>query len=356
LDKLKVAVVGAGRRAAGSWLPTIDAMHDQLELVAVCNGGAPRGEEQAKKYSVIWYTDIEKMLDAEKPDFVAMAINPSQTHLVAKAALERGISVVTETPVASAVADADMLISLAKEKDAHLEVAENLYRMPSERIKRELILNGVFGRILRGHNNSRTHNYHAVSLVRSYIGFDVPITKVIGVQGQFGVQKHQYRGSTVDGERSRHAIFLFENGALGFSHFTSLTFGSPLRGVTSTEFYGERGMAVGDQLFILEDEKTKRPINIQRMTCNADGMEVLDKFVADTDPEIIWDNPFKNYKLSDGMITIASELASIMKSVREGVEPEYGALNGRIDRQIDLAITESHNNGNTPVDIEWPGE
>lgn len=351
MDKLNVAVVGAGRRAAGSWLPTINILSDQLNLLAVCNTGAPRGEEQAKKYGVNWYTDVRKMLDKEKLDFVAIVINPGQTHIVAKAVLERGISMITETPVASTLEDADMLIALAEDKGAHIEVAENLYRMPSERIKRQLILNGVFGKIWRGHNNSQTHNYHAVSLVRSYIGFDVPIKRVIGVQGENPVQPHKYRGRAADSERSRHAIFFFENGALGFSHFTSLTFGSPLRGINSTEFYGEKGMAVGEQLFILDDE-TRCPVNIQRVTCNVDGMEVLDKFVADTDPEIIWGNPFKNYKMSDGMITIASELTSIMKAVRENVEPEYGAVNGRIDRQIDLAISESHGNGNVPVEMD----
>jgi predicted dehydrogenase len=352
MDKLNVAVVGAGRRAAGSWLPAINILSDQLDLLAVCNTGAPRGEEQAKKYGVKWYKNIEDMLDNEKPDFVAIVINPGQTHIVARAVLERGISMITETPVASTLEDADMLIELAKENGAHIEVAENLYRMPSERIKRELILNGVFGKIWRGHNNSRTHNYHAVSLVRSYIGFDVPIKRVIGVQGEFTVEPHEYRGRKVNSERSRHAIFFFENGALGFSHFTSLTFGSPLRGISSTEFYGEKGMAVGDQLFVLKDEKTRQPINIKRVTCNVDGMEVLDKFVADTAPEIVWGNPFKNYKMSDGMITIASELASIMKAVREDVEPEYGAMNGQIDRQIDLAISESQRNGNVPVETK----
>lgn len=352
MDKLNVAVVGAGRRAGGSWLPAINTLDDQLNLLAVCNTGAPRGEEQAKKYGVNWYTDINKMLDKEKPDFVAIIINPGQAHIVAKAVLERGISYITETPIASSVEDADMLIALAKEKGAHIEVAENLYRVPSERIKRELILNGIFGKVWRGHNNSQTHNYHAVSLVRSYIGFDVPIKRVIGVQGDFSIEPHEYRGSTANSERSRHAIFFFENGALGFSHFTSLTFGSPLRGVNSTEFYGEKGMAVGSQLFVLKDKKIRHPINIKRVTCNVDGMDVMDKLVANTNPEVVWDNPFKNYRMSDGMITIASELSSIMKAVRENVEPEYGAVNGRIDRQIDLAISESHKNGNAPVEID----
>jgi len=51
-------------------------------------------------------------------------------------------------------------------------------------------------------------------------------------------------------------------------------------------------------------------------------------------------------------IYVKEQQASIMKSVREKVEPEYGPVNGRIDRQIDLAITESHRNGSVPVEIK----
>ncbi len=351
MERLKVAMVGTGRRAAGSWLPAIDVMDDQLELAAVCNTGAERGEEQAAKYGVPWHTDVGRMLDDARPDFVAIIVNPPQTHIVAQAALERGISVIMETPVASKVEDADALIALAKENGAHIEVAENLYRAPSERIKREMILAGVFGRILRGHNNSRTHNYHAVSLVRSYIGFDVPITRVIGVEGAFDVEPHDYRGNEADKERSRHAVFFFENGALGFSHFTSLAFGSPLRGVSSTEFYGEKGMAVGDDVYVLENATERRRIDIERVTCEVDGKPTLDRLVADVQPEVVWENPFRQYAMNDGMITIASELASIMRAVRGEAPPEYGAANGRVDREIDLAISESHRNGNAPVDI-----
>jgi predicted dehydrogenase len=351
MDRLNVGVVGAGRRASGSWLPAIAVLADQFHLVAVCNTGARRGEEQAAKYGVPWYQNVEAMLDRERPDIVVAVVHPGQTHIVVAAALDRGISVVTETPIASSLEDADMLIALAAERKAHLEVAENLYRAPAERIKRELILRGVFGRIWRGHNNSRTHNYHAVSLVRSYIGFDVGIQRVVGVEGAFPVQPHEYRGTRTEVERSQHAMLLFENGALGFSHFTNLAFGSPLRGITSTEFYGEKGMAVGEQLYVLDDAQERRPINVRRLTCSVGGAETLDKIVADTDPEIVWDNPFARYAMNDGMIPIASELASIARAVREGVPPEYGAQNARLDRQVDLAISESHRRGNAPVEI-----
>lgn len=353
MDKLNVAVVGAGRRASGAWIPIIDIFKDQLNFVAICNMGASRGEEQANKYGVKWYSNVDQMLDKEKLDFVAVIVNPSNAHIVSKAVLERGISVITETPIASTIEDADMLIALAKEKGAYIETAENFYRMPSERIKRELILNGIFGQIWRGHNNSLTHDYHAVSLIRSYIGFNVKVKRVIGIEGNFSVADHNYRGSSVNNEYTCHEIYFFENGALGFSHFTNLTWGSPLRGISSTEFYGENGMSVGDKIFVLKNKEEKQQINIQRLTCKADGMDILDKFVADTNPEIIWDNPFKTYPINDGLITIASELTSIMRAVRENIEPEYGAFNGRIDRQIDLAISQSHREGNIPIEIEY---
>ncbi len=348
MEKLRIAVIGAGRRAAGGWLPVIATFEDQLELVAVCNTGNPRGEEVANKYHTRWYTQLESMLDKEKPNIVAIAVNPSHTYEVAMPILERGISLVTETPIAAKLDQADAMIAQAQETGAKLEVAENLYRVPQERLKRQMILEGVFGQVWRGQNDNRTHNYHAVSLIRSYIGFDVPIVSVIGVQGEFPVADHLYRERPTNKERSRHAILKFANGALGFHSFTSLSFGSPLRGRSSTFFYAERGMGWDNELLLLVGESENRSLLIERVTCEVAGKQILDKMVAG---EFVWDNPFTSYKLSDGQISIASELMSLVEAVREGKEPEYGALNGRIDREVDLAISRSHEQGNVPIPL-----
>lgn len=348
MDKLKIAMVGAGRRGAGGWLPVIVAFEDQLELVAVCNTGNPRGEEAASKHHTRWYTHLEQMLDKEKPDIVAIAVKPAQTYEVAMTVLERRISLVTETPIAAQLDQADAMIAKAQETGAKLEVAENLYRVPYERLKRKMILEGAFGQVWRAQNDNRTHNYHAVSLIRSYIGFDVSIVSVIGVQGEFSVAQHLYRGQPASKERSRHAILKFANGALGFHSFTSLSFGSPLRGRSSTFFYAERGMGWDNELILLAGESENRVLQIERIASEVDGQEVLDKMVAG---EFVWDNPFTSYKLSDGQISIASELMSIVEAVRGDKEPEYGALNARIDREVDLAISRSHEQGNIPLQL-----
>ena len=45
MDKMKIALVGAGRRGGGSYLPIIAKMDDDLELVAVCDVDAEKAEE-----------------------------------------------------------------------------------------------------------------------------------------------------------------------------------------------------------------------------------------------------------------------------------------------------------------------
>ncbi len=66
------------------------------------------------------------MLAGERPDLVGIVVNPPQTHVVARAALARGVSVIMETPVASQLDHADALIALAGANGAHIQVAENL--------------------------------------------------------------------------------------------------------------------------------------------------------------------------------------------------------------------------------------
>ena len=55
------------------------------------------------------------------------------------------------------------------------------------------------------------------------------------------------------------------------------------------------------------------------------------------------------YLLSDGEITVASELMSLVNAVRNDTEPEYGAYNGRKDREIDVAMARSWANNGAPV-------
>ena len=371
MDRLKIALVGAGRRGGGSYLPIIAKMDDDLELVAVCDEDTEKAEQQASKYNVPHFTDVAAMVEVVKPNIAAVVVNPHRNHEAGIPLSEMGVSYCTETPIDTDLGWADKMIAAAKENGTKLEVCENYYRVPVERIKSALILEGVFGKVLTAYNDFNGHGYHGVGLIRSYIGFDVKITRVIGMRKNFDVQKHSYRSQSTEGEGWQHGIIEFENDSVGIFNFSDLSYGSPLRWYNTSKFFAERGMCVGDgqrnytgkdRIAILNDKADERlPIIVERRTTKAkDGAEVLDALIARTEPdtglEVVWKNPLSKYSISDGHLSVASEIMSIANAHRNDTEPEYGALNGRIDQEVALAMAKSWNSGNVPVELPLPTE
>lgn len=371
MDRLKIALVGAGNRGSNVYLPIIAKMDEDLVLVAVCDENQERAEKYAKAYNVPFFTDVATMVEATKPDIAAVVITPNRNHEVGISLSEMGVSYCTETPIDTDLWWADQMIKSARENNTKIEVCENYYRVPAERIKRQLILEGVFGKVLVAYNDFNGHGYHGVSLIRSYIGFDVKIKRVFGIRRDFSVQQHTYRGGTFNREDWQHGIIEFENGSIGIFNFSGLSYGSPLRWYNTSKFYAERGMCVGDgqrgysykeQIAILNSEaNAKLPIVVEKRTTKAkDGQETLDVLIARTEPdtglEVVWKNPLSKYSFSDYQLSVASELMSIVTAHREGTEPEYGAINGRIDQEVSIAMAMSWNSGSSPVDLPLPVE
>jgi predicted dehydrogenase len=359
MDRLKIALIGAGNRGSGTYLPIIAKLKDDLELVAVCDAREEAAAVQAEKYSVPAYTDIAAMLEKAKPDICAIVITPSNNHIAGLLCSEHGVSYCTETPIDTDLGWADKMIESAKQHGVQIEVCENYYRVPSERIKREMILAGVFGKINVAYNDFRGHGYHGVGLIRSYVGFDNPPVRAVGFRKNFRVQEHIWRKGQpkCDTEDWQHGVIEFADGAVGVFNFSGLSYGSPLRGFNGTKFYAERGMCFREEAIILTDAADEqRRINIARKTNTVNGYETLAALVADTTPEVVWENPLRNYPLSDGEITVASELMSIANAVRNNVEPEYGAYNGWKDREIDIAISRSWSNNGEPVTFPFEYE
>jgi predicted dehydrogenase len=186
-------------------------------------------------------------------------------------------------------------------------------------------------------------------MVRSYIGFDVPVKRVTGWQQQASVAEHAFRDRMVMEERARHAVLEFENGALGFHGFSSIALGSPIRGLGRlTGFYAEKGMAFGDEMSLLTGPDTTETLNVERTVREVGGREVLKSVKAG---DWVWENPYFEHGVSETHVALASTLDEMIRAVREGGEPEYGAWNGRVDREVDLAITRSHEAGNVPVEL-----
>ena len=92
-------------------------------------------------------------------------------------------------------------------------------------------------------------------------------------------------------------------------------------------------------------------VSVKRRTIKVDEIDVVDAYVVDSAPEIVWENPYRTYPLTDGQISLAAALTSIQEAIQTGSAPEYGLFNARTDREIDMAMANSSDRQGESIEI-----
>jgi predicted dehydrogenase len=357
-ERIRLVVLGASKRSDSLYGPLLALLRKDVEFVGLWGRSEGNARALGEKYGVPWFTDLERLRDEVRPEAAIVSVGYAANGVVGRRVVNLGLHALLETPIAHDLADADAIISRANADGLKIEVAEQYYRRPVERIKRALIQAGAFGKVLTACNDFMGHGYHGVSLIRSYIGFDVPVVSVNGVMAQFSVTPHYAWISQTFGRREEqweHAVLQFADSRLGFFNWSSIAYDSPLRWLRSTRFFAEKGMAVGDQLtLVTPDGKDPQPVFLERRYHNVGGMETLSEIIAHTQPEVSWRNPFRGYYMDDEMIAVADCLMNLVNAIRENQAPEYGPLQARTDQAVTLAMLESARQGGMPVTLK-PG-
>ena len=93
-----------------------------------------------------------------------------------------------ETPIAPTRAMADVMIAAADRNRVALEIAENYYRQPVERLKSAVIAAGAIGTVSRLHRIFHEGGYHGMSLLRHHAGGEP--TSVLGIAHESPVMAH----------------------------------------------------------------------------------------------------------------------------------------------------------------------
>lgn len=144
----RVAVIGCGDVATVHF-EAIAAI-DGAKLVAVCDTDPGRLTEASATRGVPGYADVADMLDAVRPDVVHVCTPHNQHVDPAIAALERGIHVISEKPLASTLADGERLAAAAAASSARIGVCfQNRYNLAVAAMA-ERLASGEFGEILGG--------------------------------------------------------------------------------------------------------------------------------------------------------------------------------------------------------------
>ena len=367
---LRVAIIGTARRSAYLYGPILKALPDQVQLVSIWGRSADSARRLGELLDVPWYTDIERLIRETAPQIGIVAVNYHANGQVGLMAVEHGLHVLLETPIAHKLSEADEIIEAAAERCVKIEVAEQFHRRPLEQIKLKLIESGFFGQVYSSFNDFAGHGYHGVSVMRSYLGFDAKPKQVTGAVRDYDLAAHWSRLADTRGPRvetQEHGLIDFEGGQLGIFHWTDVGYDSALRWWRSSRFLAEKGMgiSVGVGLDVQERLSLLAPggeapqfITLERRWERVDGGALVSMVAhtGDADlPIVRWDNPFRPVEQGHGVqwhddeIGVVGCLLSLVNAVRDDTEPTYGPWQARMDQEIILAIRQSSLEGGKPV-------
>ncbi|MEN9937917.1 MAG: hypothetical protein RLZZ387_4496 [Chloroflexota bacterium] len=370
-DPIRVAIVGTAKRSSYLYAPLLRAIPG-VELVGVWGRSEESARRLGEQLGTPWYTDLDRLVRETGAQVGVVSVAYGANGQVGLMAVEAGLHALLETPIAHDLREADAIIAAAQARGLKLEVAEQFHRRPLEQLKLALIASGLFGRVYTSFNDFAGHGYHGVSVMRSYLGFDARPTQVTGHVRQFPLAP--YRGQRGQGiepreETQEHGAVEFEDGRLGFYHWTNVGYDSPVRWWRSARFLAEKGMGITVGVGLDVEERLSllapggeapRFITVERRWERVDGGALVAMVAHTGDPDlpvVRWDNPFRpavqghGPQWHDDEIGVAGCIISLLDAVRSGGEPTYGPLQARLDQEITLAIRASSAAGGAPVTL-----
>ena len=369
---IRVAIIGTARRSDYLYGPIIAALPEQVELVSIWGRSEDSARRLGESLGVPWYTDLDKLMRETAPQIGIVSVTYGANGEVGLMAVEAGLHVLLETPIAHKLSEADAIIQAATQRGLKIEIAEQFYRRPLEQIKLALLASGLFGKVYSSFNDFAGHGYHGISVMRSYLGFDAQPVQVTGLVRPYELGEHWSRLGNKTGTRTEtheHGLIDFADGRVGVFHWTSVGYDAPLRWWRSSRFLAEKGMGITVGVGLDVEERISllapggeapRFVHIERRWERIDGGALVAMVAHTGDPDlpiVRWDNPFRPAKQGHGTqwhddeIGVAGCLLSLVNAVNTNSEPSYGPLQGRLDQELIVAIRMSSKQGGAPISI-----
>ena len=153
-ERLRAGVIGVG--TFGSQHARIYAEHGSVDLVAVADLRTDRLDDLAKRYNVRAYTDFNDLLNKENLDLVSVCTSDEFHVEPVLSAVNSGVNVLVEKPLAITVSDCDNIIRESDKAGVKLMVGHILRFDPRYYTARQAIANGQIGNPV--HLSARRNN------------------------------------------------------------------------------------------------------------------------------------------------------------------------------------------------------
>ncbi len=252
---MKYALIGCGRISPNH---IAAAKANGLEFVGLCDVDKKSLNDKVVKFdlqSVHQYDDYKKMLEAEKPELVAVATESGKHAGIALDCINAGCNLIIEKPIALSLKDADAIIAKAKENNVKVCVShQNRFNKSIQKI-REALNKDRFGKLFYGTAHIRwcrdweyysrakwrgtweqdggalmNQCIHNIDLLRWMMGDD--IEEVVGMTDRLN---HEY----IQAEDLGIALVKFKNGSYGIIEGTTDVYPRNLE--ETLYLFGEKG-------------------------------------------------------------------------------------------------------------------
>ncbi len=254
--KIRFVIVGSGWRAL-YYIRAAKALPGEFELCAVLCRSREKADALSKEYGIHTTLSIQECISL-KPDFVVIAVSKNQGTVVSLEWLERGFTVVQETPAAPDFESLEKLRSLPEALKNRFITAEQYHLYPEYSAVTAIIKTGLIGETFAA-DISLAHDYHAASLIREFLDispdedfsvraktYEFPVTKTL-------TRYEEFFDGHIENSKRTAAVFEFKNGKAAFYDFDSEQYRSPIRR-NLLRISGSRGEINGTKVYYLDSE------------------------------------------------------------------------------------------------------
>lgn len=144
---LKVAVIGVG--SMGNNHARVYSELSEVELVAVADSNQQAVDKAARRWRTRAYTDFHTLLANERPDVVSVAVPTAVHEEVAIAALEAGVNVMVEKPIAATLEAGRRIIAAAQKANCKLMAGHIVRFNPAIQLLKQKLEENQIGRIFQ---------------------------------------------------------------------------------------------------------------------------------------------------------------------------------------------------------------
>ena len=346
---LRVGFIGAGWRLA-PYLRAMRALPEELEPVAAVSRTEATAARFTAEHGVPTSTDLDGLLARSGVDLVVLSVPWPQILPLAGRALDAGIPVLSETPIA----ERTELVGPFLERygaDARLQSAEQYRFQPMHAARIAVARGRLLGEAVSV-TASFAHDYHAMSVARAALGIGFePVRVSATALGDRGVQPRGRDGwapelAVRDSDRVVGQLVWPERGRSLVHDFAGEQYFSPIRS-RRMAVRGTRGELVDDRVVAMRGpgETTTTPLVRADSGLDGDlgGHDLVDVRLGD---EVLWRNPFDGARLSDDEIAVATVLRRMRDFVLDGTE-FYGIADAAEDQYLSELVARAAAEGRT---------